>query len=77
MSIEAIQTEILADGAMSIESDDGIINHVLYRGQNWVNLETIADGSATLQASLHGEIETADETATIHLIWNRWRAAAA
>ncbi len=72
--LDEIHDQILARGAMTITSADGFTHHVLYRGENWIDVECSQDGAYTLQASINGEIDTAHglDVDRIVQVWQRW-----
>jgi hypothetical protein len=74
MNTEEIHAEILASGAITLQSDDGFIHHIIRKGTNMIDFECAPDGNCTLQVNIGDEVMNADgaNLRKMTQVWRHW-----
>jgi len=76
LTAEEIHTAILHSGAMTSQTGDGLIHHIIRRGNAYADMECASDGSCTLQIKIGEEVHTAegDNIRKMTQLWHQWCA---
>lgn len=71
---EEIHAAILNSGAMTSQCDDGLIHHIIRRGNAYADMECASDGSCTLQIKIGEEVHLAegDNVRKMAQLWQKW-----
>ncbi|HLY25887.1 MAG TPA: hypothetical protein VKQ72_06075 [Aggregatilineales bacterium] len=73
---EEIHTAILHSGAMTSQTGDGLVHHIIRRGTAYADMECASDGSCTLQIKIGEEFHSAEgnNARKMAQLWQKWCA---